>query len=145
MSASRPTINDIHELLALAELTAVHHWEISGRRLPEPGDQRDEEVVPEIGIRVAPTTIETRLRVSLATDHAELTSDISSVYTLSEEREVDAEVIREFVERVAIMAIYPFIRESIFSTARKLGVPPPVLGLIRAGGFSLGPLQASLA
>lgn len=43
----------------------------------------------------------------------------------------------EFAERVAFMAIYPFIREHVFGIATRLKHPAPVLGLVRQGGFKL--------
>jgi len=37
------------------------------------------------------------------------------------------------------VAAFPFLRESIFTTATRLGATAPVLGLLRAGQFRVGP------
>jgi hypothetical protein len=50
-------------------------------------------------------------------------------------------VLEEFVDRVGVMALYPFVRESIFSTATRLRVKAPVLGLLLADAFHVGLLE----
>lgn len=48
-----------------------------------------------------------------------------------------AAVVAEFIERVGLMAVFPFLREAVFTTASRLGVPPPVVEILRAGEASV--------
>lgn len=43
----------------------------------------------------------------------------------------------EFLERVAMMAVYPFQREALATYATRLRVPVPTLGLVRQGEIDL--------
>jgi hypothetical protein len=134
---------DARQLLEVAELTNIHTFEIRGQRLEVTADDPEQGITPDVGIRVAPTSLETRMRVAVRLDGAEVTADMAVEYTFARPCALSAEVAREFVERVAVMAIYPFVRESIFATASRLGVDAPVLGLIRSGSFQVGPLVAT--
>jgi hypothetical protein len=71
-------------------------------------------------------------------ERAEFVTDAEIIYTAEEDINVTDAVQREFAERVAFMAVYPFIRASIHGSATRLNVPAPVLGMVRQGEFSLG-------
>lgn len=134
---------DARDLLDISELTGIHTWEIRGQRRPDlAADNPDDGITPDVGIRVSDTSLETRMRVVVRVDGAEITADMAAEYTFDRRCVIGGEVAREFVERVAVMAVYPFIRESIFASASRLGVSAPVLGLIRAGEFRVEPLVA---
>ena len=127
------------ELLEIAELTGIRTFEIRGQMLDREAPHGDLDVAtPDVAIRVAETAIETRMRLQITTEAAELVADMSAEYTLSEPVRLTRQVVEEFVERVGVMAVYPFVRESIFSTASRLGIDAPILGLLHAGSFQIG-------
>lgn len=125
------------ELLRYTELTEVRTYELRGRRVAA-GEAS--ESTPDIAVKVSETALETRMRLEVTTESAVLFSDMSVVYSLSEPLELAQDVVREFVERVGIMAVFPFVREAVFATAARLTVTPPVLGLLRAGTLTTGPM-----
>jgi len=43
----------------------------------------------------------------------------------------------DFIERVAIMAAFPFLREAIARMASRLEVDVPLIGLLKTGQFQL--------
>jgi hypothetical protein len=139
---------DAADLLSISELTGIRVYEIRGKR-HEDADASPKEATPEIAIRTAGDALETRMRVSLSTNEADLFCDIGVQYTFRVPVEASKGVIGEFVERVAVMAVFPYVRESFFTTASRLGVGAPVLGLLRAGSFEIGgfegPDRVSLA
>lgn len=51
--------------------------------------------------------------------------------------EIAPDVLRDFVEKVAVMAAYPFLRQGIHTLGTMLGLSGVTLGLLRAGSFSL--------
>ncbi|WP_243077347.1 hypothetical protein [Microbacterium sp. SS28] len=79
-----------------------------------------------------------RFRSVFADERAEFVADIELIYSISEQVTFDEAIHREFAERVAFMAVYPFIRTSIFGAAGRLSLPAPILGIVRQGEFSLG-------
>lgn len=138
------TVTSAADLLQISELTSVLTHEVRGRRAPDAAAvEAYGESVPEVGARYGDTYLETRMRLQVEGEGVLILADMSAVYTHSEEVDLEMDALREFVERVGIMSVYPFVRESIFTTAARLGVSPPVLGLIRPGTFRLGEMGAS--
>lgn len=137
-------IADARELLEVAELTGVIVYEIHGRR-NDPGEVVDDELRQELKVmaRGDENRLETRIHMRQHTDDAALLADIGVEYTLSEPCDVSESVLHEFVERVGVMAVFPFLRESLVTTASRLGVNAPVLGLLHAGSFRVDPADGS--
>lgn len=50
---------------------------------------------------------------------------------------LDVDALAEFIERVAFMATYPYIRQTISDFAQKLSIPAPTLGLVKDGQVDL--------
>lgn len=140
MTDTAVTPTSATELLPHIELTAVRTYALAGRRDDEP---RSEDVVPEIGVRLGVDEIETRMRIVVSTGEATLEADIGVIYRLVRPTNLWSQVVSEFIERVAALAVYPFVREAIFATASRMGVDAPVLGLIRQGEFKVGELNGS--
>jgi hypothetical protein len=138
-------VSDIGDLLALIDLTGVRTFEVSGRLL-EHEDTPDSEEKQDAQVLVRETSEEllVRVRLTIQTADAQLVADCASIFELKEPDaeesvEIEADLKREFAERVGVMAVYPFLRESIFTTAARLQVAAPVLGLLKVGQFSLAP------
>ncbi|MFE4468913.1 hypothetical protein ACFRFH_08850 [Leifsonia sp. NPDC056824] len=135
-------IEDVHALVAAVNLTDIVLHEERGRRIYWTDSQRDELKFPitanSLGMREEGPEVRFRFRSVFSDERAEFVADVEAVYSADQEITVDEAVIREFAERVAFMAAYPFIRASIYSSASRLNVPAPVLGMVRQGEFSLG-------
>lgn len=138
MSPTR-TIDSTIALLEAVELTRITHYEVSGRR-HAPDATVDEGVKPpQVMVRKSELEIETRMRMVVETDVAAFTADISATYTLSEPANVPDEVVTDFLERVGLMAVYPYAREAIHTSASRLAVDAPILGLLRTGSVRIIP------
>lgn len=46
--------------------------------------------------------------------------------------------LRDFIEKIAVMAAYPYLRQGVHTLASMLGLPGVTLGLLRAGSFTIG-------
>ena len=133
-------ITEVSELVEFAELTDIRVNETSGKRIsnsPEVDIELDPFEAFQVSAEVGDDFLETTARLELDATGARLIADVTAVFTLSEKLEVSKEIMQEFVERVGIMTVYPYVREQLFSQARRLGTPAPVLGFLRAGQFSL--------
>lgn len=82
---------------------------------------------------------ETRAKMIVQTEDADLVAQAGAIFTFTEPLDVAEAVAAEFVEKVGVMAVFPFLREQIYTTASRLGVAPPVIGLLRAGSFRIDP------
>jgi hypothetical protein len=136
MNATERTVTSAADLLPLIELTAITTYEVAGRRAAR-DDGVDQSDDIQVMVRVEGDDLETRARMYVVTQQAELVADVSATYSLREALEIPEAVVAEFVERVGVMAVFPYLREAIHTTATRLGVDAPVLGLLRAGNFKL--------
>lgn len=137
-------VADAAELLGLSELTEIRVYEVTGRRVQgEDGDEAREATEDlQLQARGGDDWFETRGKMLVQTAEADLVADAAAIFTFSEPVQVSHAVATEFVERVGVMAVYPFLREHIHTTASRLGVPAPVVGLLRAGGFHVDAPEA---
>lgn len=144
-------IEDAADLLQFAELTDIRVYEVSGIRTSDdvPGAPKAKSDAPtetedfQVQARGDLTWMEVRTRLQVKTSDAQMIANIGAIYSFSQPVTIPPQAAAEFVQRVGIMAVYPFIREQIFSSARRLGVSPPVLGLLRAGSFEVAPPLAT--
>lgn len=129
--------DDARALLALVDLSEVIVYEVAGRRMAD--DTRPEETRQTLNATAAGGSnwLETRCRLYVETHDADLVADFGVRYASSDPFEVSSAGVSDFVEKVGVMAVFPFLRESIQTTATRLGVPAPVLGLLRAGSFQV--------
>lgn len=129
-------VTEVRELLELLELTSVRFVELSARLAEEERDA-------EMDIDVAVTNLQTevsfnqRFRMSIQHPRADLAVEVETGYTAKDPITYTPEIGTEFIERVAIMAAFPFLREGLASLASKLELPVPILGLLRAGQFKV--------
>lgn len=143
MSKPAVTPADARELLQFVELTAIQVFEISGRLADPDSDGLEDtgEVSPELGVRVSGDALTVRMRLELVSKDAVYVADMAVEYTLDRPVNFLGSVASEFVERVAAMAVFPYVRESIFTTATRMGRDAPVLGLMKSGDFSVGEME----
>jgi hypothetical protein len=125
---------DAADVLAASELTDIRIYETSARRVPDGTEVEHDE---DFGVQAHGNDeyFEVRARLSMTSSDATFVVDVGAIYTFEEPLRLSKTVAQEFISRVGIMAVYPFVREQIFSSARRIGVPSPVLGLLRAGQF----------
>jgi len=155
-------ITDVRDLLELTELTDVQFFELAAKRkLPPQGphengsplsdsidaedspveilQQREIDAGEPIQILLHADKERLVIRAVMAVDgpDAEYRIDAAIVYTLSEPSDVEEAVKVEFAERVGIMALYPFLREALYSMAARMRLEAPLLGILRAGQIKL--------
>lgn len=133
-TSDRTSIIDAKDLLTLTELDGIRYYETSARRRE---DNRDTQVDIEIRLRRAEREIEVRCVARVVGEGADYCADASALFTLSEPVEITESALAEFVERVGVMTVYPYLRESIHRSAATLGVARPTMKLLRPGDIRL--------
>ncbi|MDZ7929042.1 MAG: hypothetical protein U5N21_02790 [Rhodococcus sp. (in: high G+C Gram-positive bacteria)] len=133
------TVTDVGELLAACELSDIVFYEVSALRMSETDSEPDKKPGFDMRImtRIEPQRVEIRCRAQALGAGGQYVTDASSVFTMASPVEVDERVVREFAEKVGVMAVYPYIRESITQGGARLGLDRPILPLLRAGDVHL--------
>jgi hypothetical protein len=85
------------------------------------------------------TQIEVRQRVDIVSDEALFTVDAGIMFDFPGPISVAAAIRPLFIERVGLMALYPYVRESVSAMSSKLSVTPIILPLMRT--FSVDKLD----
>lgn len=139
-------IADIHGLVAAVELDNIIVHEERARRVSWTEEELANVQLPmttsSMGLAPDDRTFRFRFRLRLTDQNAEYVSDVEAIYALPEVVDVATDILSEFAGRVAFMAVYPFLRASIFGSAARLGQEIPVLGIVRQGEFeSSGPMS----
>lgn len=135
---AKATVASVMDLLAIADLTGITTYAISGERHGD-GAEHETEQEMAVAVREGELGFETRIRMTQTTPEAKLVADIGATYTLEHPVDLAPGVMNEFVERVGVMAIFPYLREAVSTTATRIGVPAPIYGLMRQGQVHLTP------
>ena len=137
MSADR-RYETARDLLPVLELSRVTPYEIAGKRVPSPETTEIQSRMESMIGGTERATFVFRVRQLVKTDEAEITADFEVEYRFAESGgQISEEAQVEFAEKVAFMTLVPYLRESVHTTAVRLGVRPPLLGMVRQGEFRL--------
>jgi hypothetical protein len=142
---------DATDLLKVVDIDSIRFFEL-GAKVNAPDDDDSFEVngsdgSPEaakngqewtVFIQVSPEALNLRARLEIrGSDATAYIVDGAVFYVINEPGEVPKNVVSEFVNRVAILALYPFIREALHELARKVDTKRPLLGLYHPGELSI--------
>lgn len=147
------TIEELLEILSLVAMKPFEHSALlteqpettdpSGQPKEAPADTGDAGPTADTSLGFSDYLSETEmhLRFRLQVKHAGATyvADIASVYLMSEPIALNRSVLIEFAERVGIMSVFPYLRESISTSAARMGLTAPLVGLLRPGDFRIEP------
>lgn len=137
MSADR-CYETARDMLPVLELNRVTPYEVAGKRVSAPEvTEITSSMESMIGGEEGKSFV-FRVRQRVKTSEAEIAADFEAEYRFSEPGgQISEEAQVEFAEKVAFMALVPYLRESVHTTAMRLGVQPPLLGMVRQGEFRL--------
>lgn len=132
---------DIHDLVKGIELVGIKYRGIGGDiRVPDTA-LTETEVQIDVQEQHDEEHLEVRFLAKIETQEAEYRCQVSTHYVGLDFTVYSQAVITDFIERVAVMAAFPYIREAVASTAARLELDVPMLGILRLGEFHVA--QAS--
>ncbi|MED7954333.1 MULTISPECIES: hypothetical protein [unclassified Streptomyces] len=148
-AARRPVrrFGSFQELAEAAQLDDVVFLEVGGRRLfdrPEPRPEEELRTALSVWLRQGDdgATLEVRCRLELAAAQADFVVDAVAAFSLGGPFELGAEAQQWFVDQIGVTVLYPYLRESVHSTAAKLGIDTPLLS-VRSTWPSAHPAHAA--
>ena len=125
------------DLLPVLELTGVTAFEIAGRRL-DSQESTETQSSMESMLGDDDGALAFRVRQHVKTGQAEILADYGVEYRITDpSASVSGKARVEFAEKVAFMTLVPYLRESVHTTAARLGVKVSMLGIVRQGDFTL--------
>lgn len=144
---------DIHRLLAASNLEMISFLELSAKRNNEGAgydsvmpDGDEYEVKPEFTLEVGRGEENDKFRIRIRTDiDAEpgvITVDAAAEYTLDGLKlsEVTGPLMLEFVNRVAVLALIPFLRQGVADMTLRVFGTPLTMPMYRAGDLAFSEL-----
>lgn len=152
-------VDTIEELVDLVELRDIVVYEVRARRadggfdlefddvdelgvFADEGDD-DDEMRPTLrGVQVMTRsderTLDVRVVARVDNSAAVVNVDLAAVYSKAAEFEIAADVLTDFVARVSLMSLFPFIREVVLTESTRLGASMK-LGLLKASSLQPKP------
>jgi hypothetical protein len=115
----------VHEVIANANLRSIEYYEVSARRHESPPHQEDQpegQVSITVQERHAAGQFGVRLLASVVVPMGEVTASVAGEYDLADGFEPSRRALQNFANEVAVMTVFPYLRESIATaSARVLG------------------------
>jgi hypothetical protein len=134
-------LNSIQDLLELSDIKGLDFHELSAKRNPEAvgpaTDGEDYSVKFDLSDMTTPTELNVRCRATLALQSSTFVVDVSARYEFSEPCVYSPELRQEFIERVGMMSVYPFIRQNFHAMSVQIGETPILLPILRANSIKL--------
>lgn len=87
------------------------------------------------------TRIEIWFRARFETPTANLVAAVAAVYERDTDDEIPEETRTDFIEKVGIMAAYPYLRTSLQDLAATLRMGTLTLDILRQGEFQMAPTE----
>lgn len=140
MSEPAIELGSLAQLVDAVELTAAFLIELHAIRVPEREVDLDGL---QIGIaqEISFDAVVLSFRAQVEAADADLTAAVQMRYSFIDTSAgpytIPEPILREFIEKVGVMAGYPYLRQAIFGLASSLTIAPVVLGLLRPGMVSL--------
>lgn len=163
---SSPTprsVETVEDLVQYIELTGLRTFEIAGKRSEKsetstgaesagdtvsPGEaasQDDAAMQADISLEIMESHdvshIVTRFRATIEARDADYVADFGLRYDFAEPLALEQDAIEGLLNRVAVMSAWPFIREAVATTAARMELEVPVLGLLKQGEFRVSRVE----
>lgn len=147
MSEGKRAVESVEDLITALSLKDIQYTDLHAKRGNAPGVRpRDVSgsIRHEISYGHSDDGLEGIAEIKATAERGEtsLSVTVAAHYEFSEPiAELSEDIAREFVNRVVLFQLTPFIREGLASLASRLRVPAPVLGLLKSTEAT-GPAEA---
>lgn len=137
-------IKDIQDLVESVEMSDVQFYELSAKK-NESSDEIDEkEIDPTFLLQIGHPSdgIGVRLAVEVSVSRGIVRADVGVIYatkTKDDHISVPEEIGLEFANRVGVLALIPYLRESVTNMSLRVLGKPINLPLFRAGQLTFQP------
>lgn len=135
-------LSEYEELVQALELVGIFLVECTAKRTGGTDSDKplDTSMTLESAQRVSDSALDYRFGFSCMItqeggDVANISATFVASYATEEPLEANEGIAQQFAQDVAVMAVYPYMREFAQSTAARLDLPNFTLGLVKRGEF----------
>jgi len=128
----RPVVDGASDLLDLCELSQIVAYSLNAERAQN-SIASAEESTRELSARSRfdGRHLEARFRIEVEGPGARYSADVGAIYEVEKPIELTPRATAEFMSKIGLMAVYPYLREAVTGLASRLGAPIPVIGILR--------------
>ncbi|HXH81106.1 hypothetical protein [Nocardioides sp.] len=140
MSESEAEIGSVEELLESTRIIDVLFMELNASRIEsshEESAEAERDLDLATMLRHEGNELDVRFLLEFKDNAASYRVDVVARYCVEDDRSIPPRVSSEFIERVAAFAAFPFLREALATSAARLRVDPPILGILRQGDIKV--------
>jgi len=141
--SEQDAIRDLQGLARRADLREIVTYKLVAER-QENGieSMADAEHKIRVMFRNEDRVLESRFIYTVIAPEARYIADVSGIFEAEADVELTEALISEFISEIALMVVFPYLREAITSLASRLGAEVPLIGFIRRGELRFGPQQS---
>ena len=140
LADERFIVSDVRELLDLTELKEIITYRLIAERvLNDIEESAEPQYDLDARVRKDDGGIETRFRMHVEAPNARYIADVGGIFVNKNPLDISASIMRDFINEIGIMVVFPYLREAITGLAARLGMAPPLLGFLRRGEGTFGP------
>lgn len=130
-------IEDVRELLELADLTRIVTYALSAHRVQNQIESMEDATQElQAQTRFDGRHLEARFVLRFQAPNVDYVADIGGIFETRETVELGHEVIVDFLSKIGVMAVFPYLREAVSGLGARLGAQVPVIGLLRLGDIT---------
>jgi len=137
---SEGDVAEVKEIIAGSQLRAIDFYEVSARRYDADATEEvpDEGTLSvEVQYRADDDGFGVRLRGTLNLPHGQAEALVAGEYDMPRDLQPRGRALQLFVNEVAVMTLYPYLREAVASITSKVFGQPFHLPLTERGDLGL--------
>ena len=135
-------ITETKGLLGVLELDAIKFYELHAESLdPEDADGEDHPVEFKTAHRFAPMRADYRIAMTVRTPVLVARIDAAAMFASETALDVSDEILIDFGDNVALMTLFPYLRQAVTDLSQRLG-QALILPVLPRGALSFAPVVA---
>ena len=132
----------LKDLVSRSDLESINVHELSAKLVPGVSEESDEATFDlNIQTRAAPGEFGVRVTVDATTPVGVIKVVIAAEYS-AEGAEPDPELLGLFASEVAIMSVFPYVRQAVSDMSQRVFEQPLMMPIVKRGELQLTPIDA---
>lgn len=139
MHLSDSDIAAIRELIPAARLVSMDTYELSARRLSSEGlpDAAGGSIDVDVASHIEEAGFGFRITATVTIPGGEVVASVAGEYEITDDVRPARRTVQMFGNEVAIMAIYPYVREAVSTMTAKVFGEPLFMPVVERGQISV--------
>lgn len=127
--------SDLLELLQRVHLSGIYFHELSCRQASEVNDSQGADVAIDVQTRTEEDNFGVRALLRLQAPPGDINVQVAAEYDVLEGEAPNGHILSLFASEIAMMALFPYLREAVQDLSAKVFGEPIILPIVQRGGF----------